>query len=153
MVRTREIQPFCFSKPNITGVCLPSLPVWVPCAWDAWCEGLFFSPRSIQYLQPRSLPWTTLQFHLAPHHFSFLPALLSVASSLHFPVESLFCQSSGNFLGYLHWNECFLIVSLGGGELRVFLLKHLPKLSRRIFLSLKTESQCQSGSVQTNLLK
>lgn len=39
---------------------------------------------------------------------------------------SLSCQSSGHFLDYLHWCECYLVVSLEWGRLKIFLLCHLP---------------------------
>lgn len=31
------------------------------------------------------------------------------------------------FLSYLHWHGCYLVVSMGQGELRIFLLHYLPQ--------------------------
>ena len=39
---------------------------------------------------------------LALNHVSALPTLFNMAFSLHLAKDSLFCQSLGHFLGYLH---------------------------------------------------
>lgn len=70
----------------------------VPCAWGGIC----ISPFSMTTGVPPSYRWTALRVSLAPHHVSALPTLSDVASSLHLAAESLFCQPSGRFLGYLY---------------------------------------------------
>ena len=43
---------------------------------------------------------------------SIFPTLFHVASFLHLAVESLFCQSSGCFLGYLHCCVIYTVVGV-----------------------------------------
>lgn len=92
------------------------------------------------YFSPLSTPWAALSpegslvgpfstpLHLHPSYF------LSSASSLYLSVESFFCKSLGCLMGYLHWYECYLVVSMSQGELRVFWLHHLPGESLNILL-------------------
>ena len=73
-------------------------------------------------------PGDSLITHLAPGCVSALPSLFHANSSLYLAVESLFCQSSGYFLGYLHRCECYLVVFMGQGELRILLLWDLSQM-------------------------
>ena len=70
-----------------------------PCTWDAWCEGLLLFAFHAQASLP---PMDSSQGHLALDHVSTLPTLFNMASFLHLVVGTLFCQSSGCFLDYLH---------------------------------------------------
>lgn len=95
--------------PNIMGIHL------------SWCDHLFLSSLPTH---SSSLPWTTLL------SFSSPPCLcpsypFHVASSFHLLVE-FFCPSLDRCLGYVHWCECYLVVSMGRSELKVLLLHHLP---------------------------
>lgn len=61
-----------------------------------------------------------------PNHISvFLPFQCGLLSMINW--ESLFRPFLGPFLGYLHRSGCLLSVSRGRGELRVLLLRHLPR--------------------------
>lgn len=58
-------------------------------------------------------------------YVSTIFAFFSVASSLYLTLESLFWQSSGHFLVYLHCNGCYVVGSMRWSELRIFLLSCL----------------------------
>lgn len=81
-----------------------------------------FSPL---FMLVPSLPLKTVLL-VCPNLASALPTLFTVTSSLYLAVGSLFWQSLVHFLGYVHWYECYLAVSMGWGEIRIFLLFHLP---------------------------
>lgn len=66
--------------------------------------------------------------HLHPSYFP------SSASSLYLVVESFLCQSLGCLFGLFTLCECYLVVSMGQGELRVFRIHRLPWKSLNIFL-------------------
>lgn len=68
----------------------------------------------------------SLQFSLVANCVSALLTLFDMASSLHLALKSLFCQSSGCFLGYVCWCGCYLGISMGWVAFRILLLRHLP---------------------------
>lgn len=73
------------------------------------------------------LPLMDSPTSLAPEPISALPILLELVSSLHLVVKSLFWQSLGHILHYLHQQGCHLFISIGQSEFRILLLYHLPQ--------------------------
>lgn len=73
-----------------------------------------------------------------PHHWPSYP--LWCTSSLHLAVGSPFCQYPLHILDYIHLCGCYLVVSVGWGELSVFLLCCLPWKSLEWYLFLKVVS-------------
>lgn len=95
-------------------------PMWVHCAWSAWCEGLF-SPLSkppASLLPPTGIPMGLFSFPSPP-----CPSHPRVWSTFSCGEVVL---PWGQSLGYLPWCGCYVVVAMGGGELRVLLLYHLP---------------------------
>lgn len=113
--RTHEIQPLWFSKPNIMRIRVTHTgsQVW----------GLSPLHPGVSLPPPSFPPTDSTIGPLASNHFSALPTFFHVVFSLHLVVGSVI---PGCFLGYLHWYECHLVVSMGQGEPRILLLCHLP---------------------------
>lgn len=87
--------------------------------WDF----LYFVPRVPGqgiYSSPLSEPMDSPLDPLSSWCISTISTLFDMASSLHLAVESLLCQFLGHFLVYLHWYQCYLVVSMEGGEFRIF---------------------------------
>ena len=118
------------SKPNVTRICLP--PTGPPCL-GCLIRVLVLSP-------PQPMACLPL---FGSSGVSALPTLFDVSSSLHLAVMSVFCQSLGHFRGYLRWCRGYLLVSMGQGELRIFLL-HWSSLE---VLSLNSQWIFNRGSV------
>lgn len=107
------------------------LPMWAP-----WCESLFLSPLWAGHPSP----WrTVLQVPLVPPLHLHPSYLLWSDSPVYLTVESFFCQTLHCCLGYLHPYECYLVVSMGWGELRASLPHHLAQKSLNILLHMHAE--------------
>lgn len=92
----------------------------------------FFISSGLRY---PSLPWIVMQVYLVLDCISALPTLFKVATSLHLAVKNLFFKSSVVFW-VIYTGVDAILLCLGGGELRIFLLCHLPwKSEILVFIS------------------
>ena len=119
IIRAQKLGPSGFQSQMLRGFVFHTR---VPRAWGVCCEGLFplCSPQHPSHGQLHG------SVQLPPVSPFFLHSLMW---PLYLAVESLFCQSSGCFLGYLHWCECYLVVSVRQGELSILQLGYLPQKS------------------------
>ena len=92
--------------------------MWVPCAWYTWCEVC-----SSLLLRYSSLLQRVPHVSLTPDHISTLLNFFNTASS-HYAVESVLPVFESFSDSFLQWS-----VSMGEGELRVFLPCHLHQNS------------------------
>ena len=84
------------------------------------------SPSSSHPSLPEIVSWVPLGANCT----SALLTLFNAAYFLHLAMESLLCLSLGHFLGSLHRCECYVVLSMGWSELRIFVLCHLPNFSK-----------------------
>ena len=81
------------------------------------CDSMFLLPlHACGSLPPMDSPCGSIYFTTFPPFLSS-----SVWPLFYILLSNLFCQSLAYCLGYLHWYECYGIITVGPGELRVFL--------------------------------